>query len=83
MAKSRRKAVPAEAAAEASDRGLPVNPLSASDITAASADRDRIAIRAYELYLARGCSDGRDMDDWFAAEREVTNGGSDRDRDEQ
>jgi hypothetical protein len=34
-------------------------------------DRDRIAMRAYELYLARGCADGGDFDDWLAAEREL------------
>jgi hypothetical protein len=33
--------------------------------------RDRIAMRAYELYLARGGEDGGDFDDWLAAEREV------------
>lgn len=33
--------------------------------------RDRIAMRAYELYLARGAADGRDFDDWLAAEREI------------
>jgi len=33
--------------------------------------RERIAMRAYELYLSRGASDGRDFDDWLAAEREV------------
>jgi hypothetical protein len=35
---------------------------------------DQIAQRAYELYCARGRSDGSDMDDWFAAERELTGG---------
>ncbi len=40
------------------------------------APRDRIASRAYEIYLERGGGDGRDMDDWLAAEREL----SDRDR---
>jgi hypothetical protein len=34
--------------------------------------RDRIATRAYELYLARGCSHGGDFDDWITAERELT-----------
>ncbi len=29
-------------------------------------------MRAYELYLARGRADGRDFDDWLAAERELT-----------
>lgn len=33
---------------------------------------DRVATRAYELYLERGAADGRDFDDWLAAEREVT-----------
>ena len=32
---------------------------------------DRIAARAYEIYLARGGADGRDFDDWLAAEREL------------
>jgi hypothetical protein len=33
--------------------------------------RDRVAMRAYELYLARGGTDGADFDDWLAAEREL------------
>lgn len=33
--------------------------------------QDRIAGRAYELYLARGGSDGADLEDWLAAEREL------------
>jgi hypothetical protein len=37
-------------------------------------DRDRVAQRAYELYLERGCADGRDVDDWLCAERELTGG---------
>lgn len=32
---------------------------------------DRIARRAYEIYDARGRADGRDLDDWLQAEREV------------
>ena len=35
---------------------------------------DRVAQRAYELYLARGGADGQDFDDWLAAERELTSG---------
>jgi hypothetical protein len=35
---------------------------------------DRVSQRAYEIYLARGRADGRDFDDWIAAEREITNG---------
>jgi hypothetical protein len=26
---------------------------------------------AYEIFLSRGCSDGHDLDDWYAAEREL------------
>jgi hypothetical protein len=36
--------------------------------------RDRIAMRAYELFLARGGGDGGDFDDWLAAEREIASG---------
>jgi hypothetical protein len=73
MAKSRKKVVPTQAVADASDSGLNVSPSpqSAGDTTTAKIGRDRIAERAYELYLQRGAVDGRDMDDWFAAEREL------------
>jgi len=30
-----------------------------------------IAMRAYELYVARGCCDGRDLEDWFIAEQQL------------
>ena len=40
-------------------------------------DRDRVATRAYELYMQRGGGDGNDMEDWLRAEREFSsNGGS-------
>ena len=32
--------------------------------------REAIALRAYELHLARGGGDGRALDDWLEAERE-------------
>ena len=35
---------------------------------------DRVALRAYELFLARGGEHGRDIDDWLEAEREVLSG---------
>lgn len=35
--------------------------------------REQIAQRAYELYESRGCENGRDMEDWFAAESELRN----------
>jgi hypothetical protein len=33
--------------------------------------RERIAARAYELYLQRGGGPGRETDDWLEAEREL------------
>lgn len=33
--------------------------------------RQRIAKRAYELYLDRGCRPGCDVEDWVDAEREM------------
>jgi hypothetical protein len=39
-------------------------------------DRDRVAARAYELYMQRGGAGGSDVDDWLAAEREFSNGDS-------
>jgi Protein of unknown function (DUF2934) len=35
--------------------------------------RDRIAIRAFEMFEGRGRAHGRDWEDWFRAEQEVLN----------
>jgi DUF2934 family protein len=35
-------------------------------------ERERIAERAYELYVSRGGQGGRELDDWLEAERELT-----------
>ena len=48
---------------------------SSSPSAAVAYDRDRVASRAYELYMQRGGGDGNDMDDWFAAEREFSTNG--------
>jgi Protein of unknown function (DUF2934) len=48
-------------------------PRMAGGITLASPDRERIAARAYELYLARGGGDGQADQDWLTAERELSN----------
>ena len=54
------------------DSALPASaPQNVGDTTAAAPDRERIAMRAYELYLARGAGDGAAMDDWLNAEREL------------
>ena len=50
------------------------SPELARDTTLTRDDRERIAARAYELYLARGGADGQAEDDWLAAERELSNG---------
>lgn len=34
--------------------------------------KEQIAQRAYEFYLARGGEPGMDVDDWLAAEKELT-----------
>jgi len=34
--------------------------------------RDDIALRAYHIYLERGCTPGDPLDDWVRAERELT-----------
>jgi len=57
-----------QAVIEDADRAAAAIP----DIVRAENDeRDRIAARAYELYLERGGSHGRGTVDWLEAEREV------------
>ena len=33
--------------------------------------REQIETRAHEIYLARGCEPGHELDDWLQAEREI------------
>ena len=35
------------------------------------ASSDAVAVRAYELFQARGGEPGRDLDDWLRAEQEL------------
>ena len=44
----------------------------AGDANAIMLMRDKIALRAYELYIARGYQHGHDVEDWLTAERELT-----------
>jgi len=44
--------------------------LSVSAQTAASIEEE-IALRAYEIYLERGKTDGNDLEDWLQAEYEL------------
>lgn len=32
---------------------------------------DQIAVRAYEIFIARGAQHGRDQEDWYQAENEL------------
>ena len=49
-------------------------PQFAGDTTAADADRERLAQRAYALHPARGGVDGQAVEDWLGAERELIRG---------
>ena len=40
-------------------------------ISKAGWDSERIARRAYELYLQRGQQEGRDLEDWVKAEQQL------------
>ena len=33
---------------------------------------EQIRQRAYEIYVTRGCEDGRDLSDWLQAEQELS-----------
>jgi hypothetical protein len=66
MAKSKKRSAPAAS---------PVDARPADVDNDGGATRARIAMRAYELYLARGGRNGSDFDDWIAAERELSRSG--------
>ena len=46
------------------------NPASAPVKTPAALRTQAIAVRAYELWLERGCPDGSPEEDWYRAEQE-------------
>ena len=48
-------------------------PKSGIDAGSGITDAD-IARRAYELFLARGCEPGHQLEDWLQAERELREG---------
>lgn len=65
MAKSARRKT-TDAATTAADRAPKARIEAATNIT----EHD-IARRAYDLYLARGCTPGHQLEDWLQAEREL------------
>jgi hypothetical protein len=38
---------------------------------AAQVSHEYVAVRAYHIFLARGATPGRELDDWLQAEREL------------
>jgi len=62
-------------AREVSDTMVVVPP-SNGDVMTSSVGQDEVARRAFDLYCARGCEDGHDLDDWLSAERELGGAGS-------
>jgi Protein of unknown function (DUF2934) len=68
---------PRETATALADPQTDTAPQSVGDTTAATPDRERIATRAYELYVARGGGEGSALDDWLEAEREFHSRSSD------
>jgi hypothetical protein len=56
------------------DSEIGASPEMAEQTTVAESDRECIALRAYELYLARGAVDGQAEDDWYTAERQLATG---------
>ncbi len=65
MAKAARRKS-ADAVTTAADRAPKARIDAATNVT----DND-IARRAYDLYLARGCTPGHQLEDWLQAEREL------------
>ncbi len=58
--------------AKAPTRRKRVNAPAANGAAASYPTVDQIRARAYELYLERGGMHGNDLDDWLAAEQELS-----------
>ena len=43
-----------------------------ADSNKSETQTEQIRLRAYEIYLERGGTDGHDLEDWILAERELT-----------
>jgi hypothetical protein len=83
MAKSRKRSVPdnpaianeptqqSQTAVATPEEPVQSGPPAESSASTAEDYRERVARRAYELYLSRGGSHGSDWEDWLAAEREL------------
>ena len=71
MAKSKKRTQTIGAAPQAGAFGHEGSTTAAPESRSENGHYERIAVRAYELYLARGGSHGQDWEDWLAAEREI------------
>ncbi len=76
MAKSKKSKVE-DLSAVSTDKSTGASPEIAGE---APFDSERVAQRAYELYLSRGGGDGQDLEDWLIAEREMRHQPSGRDK---
>ena len=67
--------VPSESNEPKQNSIIPINTESRKKTSPAVFDRtrleDKIRQRAYELYLQRGCTPGRENEDWLIAEGEI------------
>lgn len=50
---------------------VPDSSISPAAVPPPAVGRDQIAERAYELWLEQGCPEGRDLDNWLEAERQL------------
>ena len=48
-----------------------VTPQAAQPSSTTQLPHDKVAMRAYEKWVKRGCMHGRDMQDWLEAENEL------------
>lgn len=71
MAKSRKRQDTAASSATSQSASATLDRTDGNPSPNGEDRRDRIAQRAYELYLQRGGTHGSDWDDWLRAEREV------------
>ena len=57
--------------AHSSTRRIPVTPIKNKPLLSANEFQSKVAQKAYELFEARGCFHGNDIQDWFEAERTI------------
>lgn len=53
---------------------IATTPMAAPETDSGPSRLDRISQRAYEIYERRGGGNGREMEDWLQAEREIDGG---------